>query len=145
MPLVFRAWRLSRLPADQGLRLHHSQRLAPVEPAREPDQGEAGGVSSALRLDMALLVESELFAQEEIFGRLGGRWTQTQQPEAHGILQKRQQCAHSLHAVMEQAQYAQHTQGTLLRQKHHSWLLSLLGESLSSDALPCTPYGRSAS
>jgi hypothetical protein len=49
------------MPADQGLRLHHSQRLAPVEPARKPDQGEAGGVSDALRLDIPFAVEGELF------------------------------------------------------------------------------------
>jgi hypothetical protein len=42
---------------------------------------------------MALLVEGELFAQEEIFCCQGGRWTQTQQPEAHDIPQKSQQRA----------------------------------------------------
>jgi hypothetical protein len=41
--------------------------------------------------------------------------------------------------VMEQARDSQHTQGTLLRQGNHSWLLSLLGTWLSSSALPCTP------
>jgi hypothetical protein len=57
------------MPANQRRRLHHSQRLAPVEPAGEPDEGETGGVSGALRLDMAFLVEGELFAQKEIFCR----------------------------------------------------------------------------
>jgi hypothetical protein len=46
--------------------------------------------------------------------------------------------------LMEQAWYVQLMQCTLLRQKNHSGLLSLLGEELSSGALPCTPCGRSA-
>src|SRR5688572_32895563 len=54
------------MPADQRGWLYHSQRLPPVEPAREPNQGETGGVSGALRLDVAFLIQRQLFAQKEI-------------------------------------------------------------------------------
>ena len=131
------------MPADKGRRLHHSQRLAPVEPACKPDQGKAGGVSSALRLDVALLVQGELFAQEEVFGHgtADGRRHSSQKRVVFPS------SASSVHtncrsdgASAVRSAYVGHPPET----KKHSWLLSLLGESLSS-AWPCSPYGRSTS
>src|SRR5215471_16431400 len=48
------------MPADQGVWLHNGQRLTPVEPTAQPDQGEAGAVGNTARFDMALLVEGKL-------------------------------------------------------------------------------------
>jgi len=54
------------MPADKGVRLHDDQGLVPVEPVPEPDEGEAHGIRSAPGLDMARLIEGQLFAQKEI-------------------------------------------------------------------------------
>jgi hypothetical protein len=107
------------MPADQRGRSDDDQSPVPVKAAGKPDQGETSGVSGALRLDMALLVKSELFAQKEIFCRQGGPWAQTQPQEARGIPQKCHLCAHQRHEVMEQAWSIQHMQGTLLKRKNH--------------------------
>ena len=120
-------------------------RLAPVEPAAEPDEGKARGIGGAPRRDVSFLIQRELFAQKEVFcGERRGR-AQAEPEEACRIHQERQQRARQLHKVMERAQDSQHTQGTLLRQGNPSWLLSLPGAWLSSGARPCTPGGQSAS
>jgi hypothetical protein len=53
------------MPADQCRRLHNGQRLPPIEPAGEPDQSYAGGMSGSSRCDVALLIQGQLLAQEE--------------------------------------------------------------------------------
>jgi hypothetical protein len=68
--------------------------LTPVEPAPQPDEGEAGGIGGTPGLDLTLLVQGELFAQKEIFCYQGSRWTQTQEQEARSITQKHQQNVH---------------------------------------------------
>jgi hypothetical protein len=47
--------------------LHNRQRLTPVEPAPEPEQGETGGISGAPWRDMAFLIQGKLCAQKEVF------------------------------------------------------------------------------
>ena len=42
------------MPADERGRLHNGQGLAPVEPAREPDQGETDSIGGRARFDVAL-------------------------------------------------------------------------------------------
>ena len=54
------------MPADQGRWLAHDEGLAPVKPTGKPDQSDPRGIGGALRCDMALLIQSELFAQKEI-------------------------------------------------------------------------------
>jgi hypothetical protein len=45
------------MPADQRGRLHYDQRLPPVKPATEPDQGNPRRVGGAPWLDAAFAVE----------------------------------------------------------------------------------------
>src|SRR5919206_4480600 len=61
------------MPAEQGLRVDHSEGLSPVEPAREPDQGDPGRVGGTFGFDVTLLSEGKLFAQKEMVRREEGR------------------------------------------------------------------------
>ena len=54
---------------DEGLGRHDSQCALPIEPAAEPQKSQAGWRGGPSGLHFALLVERELFAQEEILGR----------------------------------------------------------------------------
>jgi len=56
------------MPAKQRLGLDDDKRISPVEPARQQDHHEPVGWSETAGLDLRLLVEAELFAQEEILG-----------------------------------------------------------------------------
>jgi hypothetical protein len=96
------------MPAEKRCRLHDRQRLTPVEPAPEPDQGETGGIRGAPWRDMAFLIEGKLFAQKEVFcgERCGGMPTE---PEEVGrIHQEHQQRAGQLPQMMEQVRASQH-------------------------------------
>ena len=55
------------VPTDEGLRLHDRQCAAPIEPAAEPQEGQACWMGGPSGLDSAFL-ERELFALEEILG-----------------------------------------------------------------------------
>ena len=57
------------VPTDEGFGRHDGQRAAPIEPAAEPQEGQACWMGGPAGLDSAFLVERELFAQEEILGR----------------------------------------------------------------------------
>jgi hypothetical protein len=57
------------MPAEQGRWLHNDESLSPVEPTAEPSEGETGGSGSTPGYDVALLIESELFAEKEILRR----------------------------------------------------------------------------
>jgi hypothetical protein len=98
------------MPAEKRCRLHDRQRLTPVEPASEPDQGEAGGIRGPPWCDMAFLIEGKLFAQKEVFcGERRGK-VQAEPEEACRIDQERQQRTRQLYKVMERAWDSQHTQ-----------------------------------
>jgi hypothetical protein len=73
------------VPAGQGLRLHDAQDLPRVEPAREPDQSEARRVGGTPGRGLTLLIQRELFAQEEIFGRECRTGVQAEEQQAHRI------------------------------------------------------------
>ncbi len=60
------------MPTDQRRRLHDDDGLAPVEPASEPDQGHSSRLRGATWLDLAFLIQGQLFAQKEVL-RLEGR------------------------------------------------------------------------
>ena len=79
------------MPPGEGLGGHHSQCLAPVEPAAQPDEGETGGIRCAFRLDVALLIQGELLAEKEILRRQHNRCTQAKPEETHGVEGKCQQ------------------------------------------------------
>jgi hypothetical protein len=51
-------------PPPERLRLHHRESLLPVEPLRQPDQGEASGVGGVPWLDMVFLIQRQLLTQE---------------------------------------------------------------------------------
>jgi hypothetical protein len=72
-------------PPLKCLWLYHSQSRLPVEPLRQPDQGEAGGVAGALWLDVSFLVECQLCAQKEVFCGDRHRRTQTEPKAPRGI------------------------------------------------------------
>ena len=57
------------VPTDEGFRRHDRQRAAPIEPAAEPQEGQACWMAGPLGFDSAFQVERELFAQEEILCR----------------------------------------------------------------------------
>jgi hypothetical protein len=57
------------MPADQRLRLHDQQQLTPGEKARQAGQDDPRRIIGASRLDLSLLVQRQLFAQEQILGR----------------------------------------------------------------------------
>jgi hypothetical protein len=98
------------MPAEKRRRLHNRQRLTPVEPTPEPDQGEAGDIRGAPWRDMAFLIEGELFTQKEVFcGERRGR-AQTEPEEACRIHEEHQQRARQRHKVRERAQDSPHTQ-----------------------------------
>jgi hypothetical protein len=78
------------MPTDKRGGLHNRESLAPVKTVREPDQSQTGSISGASRLDMALLVQGELFAQEEVFCCKYRSWTQTEAQETTDINQKRE-------------------------------------------------------
>jgi hypothetical protein len=62
------------VPPHERLRLHHDQKLSPVEHPREQDEGDAGGIVQTPWLDLPLDIERQLLAQEQVLGgevRLG--------------------------------------------------------------------------
>jgi hypothetical protein len=89
------------MPADEGGGLHNGQGLAPVKPAREPDQGKAGSIGGTARFDVALLVEGQLFTQKEVFRCEYRRWTQTEAQETDDIDQQRQQRTSETQYIVE--------------------------------------------
>jgi hypothetical protein len=64
------------MPAEKRCGLDHSQRLAPVEPASQPDEGDTGSIRGTARFEVAFLVERQLFTQKEIPRRKHGAWAQ---------------------------------------------------------------------
>jgi hypothetical protein len=87
------------MPAQKGRGLHNAQCFSPVEPAAEPDEGKTRGVGRTPRLDVSLLIQRRLFAQNEILSDQRGTKAQAESEEAHGINPKREQHGRELHAV----------------------------------------------
>src|SRR5262245_2440777 len=99
------------MPAEKRCRLHDRQRLTPVEPAREPDQGEAGGVSSTLRLHVAFLIQRQLFTEKGFFCGKGGAGTQAEAEEAQTIAHERPQQTYEPYEGTEPMREWCHRQG----------------------------------
>jgi hypothetical protein len=76
------------MPVDERCRLDCGEGLALVEPAPEPHQGKAGGISGTTGSGMTLLVQDELCAQEEVFRCEYRSWTQTEAQETNDIDQQ---------------------------------------------------------
>ena len=78
------------MPAGKGLGLHDAQGVPPVEPATEPDAGEAHGIGGAPRLDASLLIQGELLAEKEILRSKNRTGAQAEKQKAHSITHKRE-------------------------------------------------------
>ena len=74
------------MPACKHRGLYHDQRVPPVEPAGEPDQDHADGIGPSSRCDVALLIQSELFAQQEILCGEGRAWAYAETKETHAVV-----------------------------------------------------------
>ena len=57
------------VPTNEGSGRHDRHRAASIEPAAEPQESQARWVGGPAGPDLALLVERELFSQEEILRR----------------------------------------------------------------------------
>jgi len=57
------------MPADQRLRLHDNQQVTPGQETRQAGEDDARRVIGAPRLDLALLLQGQLFTQEQILRR----------------------------------------------------------------------------
>ena len=71
------------MPTGQPRWLHHGQRVPPVNAAGEPVQGDSGGVGGLSRLNGALLIQCQLFMQNEILCCEGRAWVQAEEEKAH--------------------------------------------------------------
>lgn len=75
------------VPTDQGLKPHNHQSNSPIEPAAEQHQRQAGRIVGTSGLDLALLIERQLLAQEQILRRERGSGAQNQTQKADQIAQ----------------------------------------------------------
>jgi hypothetical protein len=75
------------VPTNEGSRLHDHQSPAPVKEPAELDQGDARGVVDTSGFDLAFLILSQLFAQEEILCGQDECWSQTQHDKPSRIEQ----------------------------------------------------------
>jgi hypothetical protein len=57
------------MPADQRLGLHNDQQLTPGEAARQAGKDDARRIIGARGLDLALLLQRQQFAEEQILRR----------------------------------------------------------------------------
>src|SRR4051794_3430533 len=98
------------MPVDQRGWLHHGQRLSPIEPAGEPSQGHPSRLRGTMWLDLAFMVQGQLFAQKEVLSSEGRTGAQAQEQEAPPIHEERQQRAGEWYEVAEQARVSSHGQ-----------------------------------
>jgi hypothetical protein len=115
------------MPAKKRLGWDNTQRLPPVKAAREPDERNPSRMAGARWCDLALLIQGQLPAQEEVLRGEGRRSTPTEEQATHAISQECQQRAHVPHAVLEQGWGACHDQRTLLRYGRSSLLMIAAG------------------
>src|SRR5271163_5348831 len=85
------------VPGDQRPRPHHNQSVSPIEPATQQHQSETRRIVGTAGLDLALLIERELLAQEQILGRQRGSGVQAETQKVDYITkdpEPTQPCAH---------------------------------------------------
>ena len=66
------------MPTDQRVGFDDGEGIQPVEQTRQSSQCEADSIGRPARFRFPLDKESELFTQEQIFGRDGGRGPETE-------------------------------------------------------------------
>ena len=74
------------MPAEEGLGFDVDQSILPCEEPREQNHGQASGVRSPSRFDLALQVESQLFPKEHIFRFECSARTRPQKQESQNVL-----------------------------------------------------------
>jgi hypothetical protein len=90
------------MPPGKRVWLHNGQPLTPVEPATEPDQSETGRIGRTSGLHVTLLIQRQLFPQEEVFCCKGRGRTKTKPEEPPDIDDKREQRGSDQYEVTEQ-------------------------------------------
>src|SRR5215469_13936479 len=75
-------------PADQGIRLHIDESLFPVEELRVEQHRQPCGIIKSAWFDLALLVKSNLFAQEQNLSCQGRVGASHQRQEAQRITEQ---------------------------------------------------------
>jgi hypothetical protein len=80
---------------DEGSRRYERQHPFPIEPAAEPKKGQASWMGNSAGLDPALLIEPELFAQEEILARERASRSETENQEGSKSAIKVRQSRHN--------------------------------------------------
>ena len=103
------------MPADQRGRLDNDQGLPPVEASGKPGQGETGGRGDAPGLDVAFLIQRQLFAQKEIFRGKGSEEAQTHPEATPAIAEEHEHRRDARSEVTNQAHETYHRQGFPLR------------------------------
>src|SRR5262249_8590307 len=83
---------------------------APVEPARQPEKGEAGHLGSTLGLDLAFLIQGQLLTQKEILRRECRRAAQTEAQKLQAITQECPKRAEDMKENAEPARTLCHSQ-----------------------------------
>jgi hypothetical protein len=101
--------------ADQRRWSGEDQRLAPIEPAGKPGQGHPSRLRGTTWLDLAFLVEGQLFAQKEVLCCPGRTGAQAQAWEAPRIHEEHPQRGCAGHEVAEQARASSHGGGIPMR------------------------------
>ena len=74
------------MPAEEGLGLDVDQSVLPCEEPREQNHGQASGVRSTSRFDLALQIESQLFPKENILRFESSGRTRPQKQEPQNVL-----------------------------------------------------------
>ena len=74
------------MPAEEGLGLDVDQSVLPCEEPREQNHGQASGVRSPSRFDLALQIESQLFPKENILRFESSGRTRPQKQEPQNVL-----------------------------------------------------------
>jgi hypothetical protein len=82
------------MPSNQRVRLHDGEDSTPVDQSRQRDECNAGRVIGPPRLDLALEVQSQLLAQEQILGGELGVWPQRRRHESDNITSDAQDRTH---------------------------------------------------
>jgi len=129
------------MPAEEGGGLPHSEDLAPIKPATEPDQGEAGGVGGTPWHHLALLIQRELLTEQEVFGGKGRAGAPTETEEAPGINEKRAQYLGQWTEAAKQVGEASQSPDVLLRCGLFSLAMIPAGRSrVSRCFVPCSMW-----
>jgi len=73
------------MPSDQRVGFDDGEGISPIEETTESAQSKTNGVCSAAGFDLSLNIETELFAQKEIFGCNGSSGLKTEIYECQHI------------------------------------------------------------